>query len=90
MPSCLAKFKEIFRASLNLDFVTSCPVTLSIFSKIGVLLDRNPRLRRPLRKITSKSSRFAMFPDSKKRKKVGQHLRKPVEGTDSCRLIGRN
>ena len=90
MPSCLAKFKEIFRASLNLDFVTSCLVTLSIFSKIGVLLDRNPRLRRPLRKNMTNSSRFAMFPVSKKRKKVGHDLWKPVEETDSCRLIGRN
>ena len=61
MPSCLAKFKEIFRASLNLDFVTSCLVTLSIFPKIGMLCDRNPRLRRPLRKIATDSSRFAMF-----------------------------
>ena len=90
MPSCLAKLKEIFHASLNLYFVTSCLVTSSIFSKIGVFFDRNSRLRRPLRKNTSNSSRFATFHVSKKRKKVAQHLWKPVEGTDSCRLFGRN
>ena len=90
MPSCLAKLKEIFHASLNLSFVTSCLVTLSIFSKIGVFFDRNFRLRGTLRKNTSNSSRFATFHVSKKRKKVAQHLWKPVEGTDSCRLFGRN